>query len=59
MKQYTIYFSIFRKKMKTTVLARNESEAKQEIAKKIIFHKIKEVPATNPISDFLFGFGKT
>lgn len=43
MKEYTVYFEIYGKKMKTTIFAENESNAKQVIARKIIFHKIEEV----------------
>lgn len=41
MKKFTIWFEIFGKKMKTTIEANNESEAKQALARKIIFHKIE------------------
>lgn len=37
---YTIYFEIYGKKMKTTVQARNETEAKETIKNKIKFIKI-------------------
>ena len=49
MKEYTIYFEIFGKKMKTTIYADSISEAKNKLKEKIIFHKIEE---NNPI-DFL------
>ena len=49
MKEYTIYFEIFGKKMKTTIYADSEIEAKNKLKEKIIFYKIKE---NNPI-DFL------
>ena len=42
MKNYTVYFEVFNKKMKTTVLAENEGEAKEQIQNRIIFHKIEE-----------------
>ncbi|MDX1285955.1 MAG: hypothetical protein R3182_13120 [Draconibacterium sp.] len=38
---YTVWFEIFGKKMKTTVPARTEKEAKEAVRKKIIFHKIE------------------
>ena len=49
MKEYTIYFKIFGKKMKTTIYADSISEAKNKLKEKIIFHKIEE---NNPI-DYL------
>ena len=49
MKQYTIYFEIFGKKMKTTIYADSEIEAQNKLKDKIIFYKIEE---NNPI-DFL------
>lgn len=49
MKQYTIYFEIFGKKMKTTIYADSIADAKNKLKEKIIFHKIEE---NNPI-DFL------
>ena len=42
MKQYTIYFELFGKKMKTTIEANSEVEAKNKLKEKIIFHKIDE-----------------
>lgn len=49
MKQYTIYFEIFGKKMKTTIYADSKIEAQKKLKDKIIFYKIKE---NNPL-DFL------
>lgn len=40
MKNYDIYFEIYGKKLKTSVFAESESDAKQKIYNKIIFHKI-------------------
>lgn len=40
MTDYTIYFSIFNKKMKTTVKANSEEHAKSIVKDKIVFHKI-------------------
>lgn len=42
MKNYTIYFEIYGKKMKTTVMAINEENAKDLIISKIIFHKVEK-----------------
>lgn len=41
MNEYTIYFEIYGKKMKTKVLANTKEEAKEIIRSKIIFHKIE------------------
>lgn len=58
MNEYIIYFEIFGKKMKTTILAESKQHAKSKILDSIIFHKIehKEKSYDNPISDFLKGF---
>ena len=44
MKNYDVYFEIFGKKMKTTILAETMTEAKEKIINKIIFHKVTEKP---------------
>ena len=41
MKTFVIYFSIFGKKMKTTIKAETEAEARILIREKIVFHKIE------------------
>jgi hypothetical protein len=41
MKQFTVYFELFGKKMKTEVFANSESDAKKRISEKIIFHKVE------------------
>lgn len=45
MKQYTVYFELFGKKMKTTVAANSEEDAKYLIMGKIIWHKVESEPA--------------
>ena len=55
MKTYTLYFSIFGKRMKHTLKADNEIEAKILIREKIIFHKI-EIDRGSDIFDFFKGF---
>ncbi|WP_373399678.1 hypothetical protein V8V91_08475 [Algoriphagus halophilus] len=42
MKQYTVYFEIFNKKLKANVMAKSEEDAKQKIREKISFHKVEE-----------------
>lgn len=54
MKQYTIYFELFGKKMKTTIEAISEAEAKNKLKEKIIFHKIEEYDALDFLKN-IFG----
>ena len=42
MKTYKIYFEVYGHKMKTTVQAKNETEAKELVKNKIKFLKITE-----------------
>ena len=42
MKNYDVYFEIFDKKMKTTILAETTKDAKQKIIDRIKFHKVVE-----------------
>lgn len=42
MKNYKIYFEVYGKKMKTTVKANNERDAKELVKNKIKFIKITE-----------------
>jgi len=44
MKEYDVYFEIFGKKLKTTILAKSIDDAKQKIIAKIKWHKIIEKP---------------
>jgi hypothetical protein len=46
---------VYGKKMKTTVLAKHEIEAKELIRKQIIFYKVEESKPTDPGVDFLKG----
>lgn len=41
-KDYTVYFEIYGKKLKVIILAESESEARQLVKDKIIFHKIEK-----------------
>ena len=56
MKKYTIYFEIFGKKLKTTVLAENKEHAKEIIKNKIVFYRIDE-EIENDIFDSFFNGG--
>ena len=57
-KQYEVWFEVYGKKMKTTVLAKHEIEAKELIRKQIIFYKVEESKPTDPGVDFLKGIFK-
>lgn len=39
MKEYEVYFSIFGKHLKTTIMAYSEEDAYAKIRDKIVFHK--------------------
>jgi hypothetical protein len=54
-KQYEVWFEVYGKKMKTTVLAKHEIEAKEIIRKQIIFYKVEESKPSDPSVDFLKG----
>lgn len=41
-RNFTVYFEIFGKKMKTTVLAESKTAAEQQVKDQIIFHKTVE-----------------
>jgi hypothetical protein len=55
MKDFEISFELFGKKMRTTISATNESNAKKIILDKIIFHKIV-VKNDNNSDDYLNDF---
>ena len=58
MKEYEIYFSIFEKHLKTTIMAYSEEDAYEKIRNKIVFHKERTKIKDNPV-EFLknmFGF---
>jgi hypothetical protein len=58
MRQYTIYFEIFGKKMKTKVIAKTEGQAKQAIHDKLIFYKVElDKNEFNEIMDALDSLG--
>lgn len=40
-KEYTVYLELFGKKMKTSILAESEEDAKKIVREKIIFHAVK------------------
>ena len=60
MENYVIYFEIFGKKLKVTILAENEVAAKQAVLDKVKFHKVvakRDFKGGDDfITDFLNGF---
>ena len=48
MKNYTIYFEIYGKKMRTTVSAENKEKAKDVVRNKIYFHIVEEIKKPPP-----------
>ena len=59
---YTVYFQIYGKRMKTTVSAKNKSEAQQKVKDSIVFDKITLVAPdfdeARDIMDFIQGVGR-
>lgn len=55
MKNFDVYFEIYGKKLKTTVLAENEERAKEIVRNKIIFHKVAKntTDTFNQVTDML------
>jgi len=51
MKNFDVYFEIYGKKMKATIMAESESEAKELLKNKIIFHKIE--PKKDAFQEFV------
>ena len=51
MNNYLVYFEIYGKKLKTTVEAIDESDAKSIVAEKIIFHKIVPIETNEHDND--------
>jgi hypothetical protein len=56
---YTVYFEIFGKKMKYTVLAKSEEDAKYQIMGKIIWHKVttENMHESDIVDDLMNIFG--
>ena len=40
--EFDVYFELYGKKMKATIIAPTEEQAKELVREKIIFHKVKE-----------------
>lgn len=62
-RNFTVYFEIFGKRMKTKVIAKSAEEAKQKVSSRLIFHKIEITPnddfnkAIDMMNDLLNHFG--
>lgn len=58
MKEYEIFFSIFGKHLKTTIMAYSEEDAYEKIRDKIVFHKERTKVKDNPVEYLknMFGF---
>lgn len=56
MKQHTVYFELYGKKMKATVKAFSKEHAMEIIRDKIVFHKVEDL--NDEMNKFLGGFGK-
>lgn len=56
MKEYTIYFKIYGKKLKVTTIAANKQTAIQKVKNELTILKVNESEVSNPIADFLNGF---
>lgn len=54
MREFTVYFDIYGKKMKTKVIANSETAAKQKVIEKMVFIKVEvEKSAFNSAIDIL------
>jgi hypothetical protein len=51
MKNHTIYFELYGKKMKATILAESKADAMQKIRDKIVFHKVEVDKSDDQYSD--------
>lgn len=48
MKEYNVYFEIYGKKLKTTVVARDAQDARRVVMSRIIWDKVEEVEKPAP-----------
>jgi hypothetical protein len=55
MKEYDVFFSIYGKKMKSTVKAETEEQARNCVRNKINFDKIKEKPIFSDVFKNKYG----
>lgn len=58
-RNFTVYFEMYGRKMKTNVIAKSTDEAKRKVSERLIFHKIEITPndefnkAMNIMDDFM------
>jgi hypothetical protein len=55
-REYIVWFELFGKKMKTSVIASSESEAKKRVQSKIVFYKVEVKPEDRAFSDIMGKF---
>jgi hypothetical protein len=57
MKQYEVYFTIYGKHLKTTVMAYSEEDAYRQVRERLIIHKDR-TKVSDPLEDLknIFGF---
>lgn len=58
MKKCTVYFEFYGRKMKCTVLAKNDTDAKELIKSKIKFFKVEQKPLKDDLGDIFEQFNK-
>jgi hypothetical protein len=56
MKEYTIWFEFFGRRMKTTVKAGSEAEARVQIRERIVFHKVEKTENKTTLDDIFTSF---
>lgn len=57
LRNYEVYFELYGRRMKTTVLAENEGDATSQILQKVKFHKVaKAKDEFNEAADIMDGF---
>ena len=58
MKKCIVYFEFYGRKMKCTVIAQNDTEAKELIKGKIKFFKVEQKPVKEDLGDIFEQFNK-
>ncbi len=54
--EYIVLFEVFGKKMKTTVIATSEKEAKKKVQGRMVFHKVEQKSEDRAFSDIMGKF---
>lgn len=55
-REYIVWFEVFGKKMKTTVIATSEKEAMKKVQGRMVFHKVVEKSEDKAFSDIMGKF---